>query len=420
MNKIKKITFKAVRARVEQELDEIARNNTSTPSSTRQARQEADEEDEEERETEDPSRARPGILPQLANVVTTFFGQDVNVTSYVKDATSYLPPYLSNRLVNAASLVDPNRFTSTTTAPAPQAGLPPAPLIINGQIVPQGMFANGSAFSFGLGGQPGVFQQHNSFDFRKVTEAAASGGAVVPQVSSVNPQNQSNASVLAQKGPFESIVVDAPAQPHVVVSQHPNYDLIQQSNFNQAGSAAALPVSVSSGSAPQANLVPALPPPLPKPVQTTAPVVSSPSQIGPRPVYVAQAPSFGVATGPVTALQEPEPPVPLPMLPALPHLPVHAGIILDPIAIASTLFAVPTTTTPSSKEEESKVDHSDEEYDLFARDDLEEPTNKSTTTTTPAPANPYFEEYPAIRYAVRIFQRLTRTESPPTSTLIKK
>lgn len=55
------------------------------------------------------------IFHQLATIVQAIFGQNVNVTRYVENASKLLPRPIGNQLVGVANLLDPSQFTSTAT-----------------------------------------------------------------------------------------------------------------------------------------------------------------------------------------------------------------------------------------------------------------------------------------------------------------
>ncbi|CAL8079247.1 unnamed protein product [Orchesella dallaii] len=124
-SKIKENLFRAIRAEVEM----MNATATNTTSGTRQSRQEEDGEEDDGSTTARPRP--PGLLPQLANVVTAIFGPNVNVTEYVHSATAFLPTQVSNQLVDVVKLIDPARFTSTSTAAPPTY----TQIIVNPQFV---------------------------------------------------------------------------------------------------------------------------------------------------------------------------------------------------------------------------------------------------------------------------------------------
>lgn len=191
-----------VRERVEVELEEMSKNMTER---NRQPRQDEEDDDDAKPVTSNP---RPGLLPQLANVVTTLFGSNVNVTGYVREATQFLPPDLSSRIVTAVNLIDPARFTSTTTPP---------PVIINGQIIPNAVLINGSQLAqlpqIPVSPQGQAVQQQTVYQVPRVPNPAQA--QPIPQSSAV----QTPQPVVAPAGnpePLRNIPAPATQQPALV------------------------------------------------------------------------------------------------------------------------------------------------------------------------------------------------------------
>ncbi|ODN00263.1 hypothetical protein Ocin01_06423 [Orchesella cincta] len=171
-SKIKENLFRAIRAEVESQ----NATNTTTP---RQGRQ--DDGDAEEEDGSTTARPRPpGLLPQLANVVTAIFGPNVNVTEYVQSASSFLPGSVSNQLVDAIRLIDPARFTSSTPPPSP------TPAVVVAQFI-TAPAANGTSSAYAPippytnsgGGSltPGVLQQSNAAQLFRNPPASTGIGA---------------------------------------------------------------------------------------------------------------------------------------------------------------------------------------------------------------------------------------------------
>ncbi|CAG7720684.1 unnamed protein product, partial [Allacma fusca] len=116
--RLKQNLFKALRVLAEKELALDAMTMQERP---RQPRQEeetaaggAGDDDEEPNTTRKPSQ----ILPQVANLIKAVFGGNINLTSYVESAATYLPRPIGNQLVGVVKLLANNpgsKYTTTTT-----------------------------------------------------------------------------------------------------------------------------------------------------------------------------------------------------------------------------------------------------------------------------------------------------------------
>lgn len=457
---MKKISrFQAVRERVEMELEEMAKVNGTTDASTnstsnRQARQ--DEDDDDDVTTRRPPPGRPGLLPQLANVVSTFFGANANFTGYVTDATNFLPPDLSNRIVSAASLIDPNRFTSTTTPP---------PLIINGQVVPQGAFINGTyVYSQGSGVQYPNFAQQQGQNF---AGQVSNGQINVP--NSANNNNNNNQNVYQQSGaPFYSQTQQQQYQPQQQQYQpqqqqyqpqqqqyQPQQQQFQQ-QYQQPDVATYIPQQNGVGTVEtlqypnqpinndttrhslQAPL------PLPQPGTLQQPLLQQ-TQAQPQPPGILQQPllqqtqalhqqpDYNIPSGPVGASVQVQS-----LTNPVPNFKVNDAFIPAP-------RASPRPTAASSNEDESSSGENtsaernnkgvknplDEENS--AEDDLPAARIARAVLTgsaellddEPVPDSPdgsvvgglgYLDEYPAVKYAINLFNHFASRQTIPTST----